>query len=166
MNRGEAAYNFFLEGYNCTQSVLMAYRDFFPKDYFSLILDSSSSFGGGMGRLREVCGTVSGAFLILGRVYGYHEAKEREKKAKLYSHIQNFASLFEKENSSIICRDLLGLRGKSSPIPEERNSDYYIRRPCPGYCFSAASILEKYLQENGILNSDGEIIVNSFPLSN
>lgn len=101
MNRGEAAYNFFLEGYNCTQSVLMAYKDFFEKDCFSLILDSSSSFGGGMGRLREVCGTVSGAFLILGRVYGYHEAKESEKKAKLYSHIQCFASLFEKENSSI-----------------------------------------------------------------
>ena len=97
-NRGEEAYSHFLEGYNCTQSILMAYKDFFPEESFSTILSLSSSFGGGMGRLREVCGTVSGAFIVLGSIYGYNTPRDNERKTVLYGAIQEFASLFEKEN--------------------------------------------------------------------
>lgn len=155
-NRGEEAYSYFLEGYNCSQSVIMAYKDFFPDESLDMILSLSSSFGGGMGRLREVCGTFSGALFILGRVFGYSQAKDNEKKKILYEKIQEFASLFEKENGSIICRKLLGLEGKSSPLPEERTPNYYKKRPCPKICLSSASILEKFLIDNGVLDKDGE----------
>lgn len=156
-NRGEEAYSHFLEGYNCTQSILMAYKDFFPEESFSTILSLSSSFGGGMGRLREVCGTVSGAFIVLGSIYGYNTPHDNERKTVLYGVIQEFASLFEKENGSIVCRNLLGLEGKSSPKPEARTAEYYKKRPCPKICFSSASILESFLKEKGILDENGEL---------
>ena len=155
MDRGQIAYDAFLSGYNCSQSLIVAYKDFFPTDFDS-ILSTVSSFGGGMGRLREVCGTVSGAFFILGRIYGYNDPQNKMAKAELYRRIQEFASRFEREHSSIICRDLLGLKGKSSPVPEERSADYYKKRPCPEICRSSASILQKYLFEEGILDEEGE----------
>ena len=104
-NRGEEAYNYFLQGYNCSQAVVMAYRDFFPSHALDTILSLSSPFGGGMGRLREVCGTVSGAFIVLGSVYGFNVPGDSEKKKILYGKMQEFAALFEKENGSIVCRD-------------------------------------------------------------
>lgn len=157
-DRGEEARTFFLSGYNCSQSVVMAYRDFFPESSFSAILSSSSSFGGGMGRLREVCGTVSGALFVLGTVFGYSNPSDNGKKALLYTKIQEFASLFEEKNGSIICRDLLGLKGKSSPIPEVRSAAYYQKRPCPGICYSSASLLQSFLEKEGILDENGEIV--------
>ena len=156
-NRGEEAYSYFLEGYNCSQAVVMAYRDFFPSNALSSILSLSSPFGGGMGRLREVCGTVSGAFIVLGSVYGFNVPGDREKKKILYGKMQEFASLFEKENGSIICRDLLGLKGRSTPNPDERTKEYYKKRPCPKLCLSSASILEEFLIKNGVLDEEGEI---------
>ena len=156
-NRGEEAYSYFLEGYNCSQAVVMAYRDFFPSHALSSILSLSSPFGGGMGRLREVCGTVSGAFIVLGSVYGFNVPGDGEKKKILYGKMQEFASLYEKENGSIICRNLLGLEGKSSPRPDERTKEYYEKRPCPSLCRSSASILEHFLIDNGILDINGEI---------
>ncbi|MGN1163982.1 MAG: C-GCAxxG-C-C family protein [Candidatus Ornithospirochaeta sp.] len=157
IDRGQKAYENFLSGYNCSQSVVLAYRDFFDGDIDS-ILTLVSPFGGGMGRLREVCGTVTGAFFVLGRIYGYSDPMDKDGKASLYSRIQDFASRFEKENSSIVCRDLLGLKGKSSPCPEERSAEYYRNRPCPEICRSSASILQKYLFEQGLLDEVGERI--------
>ena len=155
-NRGEEAYSYFLEGYNCSQSVMMAYKDFFPEESFKEILSLASSFGGGMGRLREVCGTVSAAFMVIGTIYGYSLPGDNEQKAKLYTKVQEFASLFEKDNGSIICRDLLGLEGRSTPVPEARTTDYYQKRPCPNICLSSASILQKFLFDNGTLDENGE----------
>ena len=156
-NRGEEAYNYFLQGYNCSQAVVMAYRDFFPSYALDTILSLSSPFGGGMGRLREVCGTVSGAFIVLGSVYGFNVPGDSEKKKILYGKMHEFAALFEKENGSIVCRDLLGLKGRSTPNPEERTKEYYEKRPCPKLCFSSASILEEFLINNGVLDEEGEI---------
>lgn len=110
-----------------------------------------------MGRLREVCGTVSGAFIVLGSVYGFNVPGDNEKKKILYGKMQEFAALFEKENGSIICRDLLGLKGRSTPNPEERTKEYYEKRPCPKLCLSSASILEEFLINNGVLDEEGEI---------
>lgn len=156
-NRGEEAYNYFLQGYNCSQAVVMAYRDFFSPHALDTILSLSSPFGGGMGRLREVCGTVSGAFIVLGSIYGFNVPGDSEKKKILYGKMQEFAALFEKENGSIICRDLLGLKGRSNPNPEERTKEYYEKRPCPKLCLSSASILEEFLIKNCILDEEGEI---------
>ena len=156
MDRGKLAYDYFLSGYNCTQSVVLAYKDFFENVDLDFLLRSVSSFGGGMGRLREVCGTVTGAFFVLGTIYGYDKANDNEKKKNLYIKVQEFAHRFEKENSSIVCRELLGLKGRSKPDPEERTKGYYLRRPCPMYASSSASILETYLIEEGILDSNGE----------
>ena len=156
-NRGEEAYNYFLQGYNCSQAVVMAYRDFFPPHALDTILSLASPFGGGMGRLREVCGTVSGAFIVLGSIYGFNVPGDSEKKKILYGKMQEFAALFEKENGSIICRDLLGLKGRSNPNPEERTKEYYEKRPCPKLWLSSASILEGFLIKNCILDEEGEI---------
>lgn len=158
MDRGQLAYDNFLKGYNCSQSVIMAYSDFFPEESLETVIKISSSFGGGMGRLREVCGTVSGAFMVLGEVYGYKEAGDGERKKDLYARIQEFAARFEKENGSIVCRTLLGLKGKSDAVPEKRTKEYYLRRPCPGYCRSSASLLQQYLMENGVLDEEGKRI--------
>lgn len=158
MDRGKAAYDYFLNGYNCIQSVLMAYKDFFPEESFPLILKSASPLGGGVSRLREICGAVSGAAMVLGSVFGYSRPEENEKKGELYSRVQEVASRFETENDSYVCHTLLGLEGKSDPIPEERSAHYYTSRPCPGFCMSSASILENYLREEGILDEEGERI--------
>ena len=156
-NRGEEAYNYFLQGYNCSQAVVMAYRDFFPPHALDTILSLSSPFGGGMGRLREVCGTVSGAFIVLGSIYGFNVPGDSEKKKILYGKMQEFAALFEKENGSIICRDLLGLKGSSNPKPEEKTKETYRRRPSPKHWLSSANILEEFLIKNCILDEEGEI---------
>ena len=156
-SRREQAMQNFQEGYNCAQAVVMAYRDFFPPHALDTILSLASPFGGGMGRLREVCGTVSGAFIVLGSIYGFNVPGDSEKKKILYGKMQEFAALFEKENGSIICRDLLGLKGRSNPNPEERTKEYYEKRPCPKLCLSSASILEEFLIKNCILDEEGEI---------
>lgn len=154
MTRGEKAKANFLSGYNCTQSVLLAFDDVIKKDDLSLLVSSASGFGGGIGRLREVCGTFSAGVIILGYFFGYDKAEEKEKKALLYSYIQDYAERFEKENGSIVCRELLGLGyRRDNPVPEERNSEYYRKRPCAVLSEKSAVIIENFLIEKGILQS-------------
>ncbi len=143
----------FLQGYNCAQSVVKAFDDIYDMDSAQL-LALSSPFGGGMGRLREVCGTVSGIFIVLGILYGYNDPKDFEGKKELYARVQELAKRFREENGSIICRELLGLDHKSDlPVPEKRTDEYYKKRPCPELCACAARILEKYIEENPISQS-------------
>jgi C_GCAxxG_C_C family probable redox protein len=103
--REELAVNYFKLGYNCCQSVVLAYKDILNMDENTL-LKLSSSFGGGMGRLREVCGAVSGMFIVAGLLYGYTDITDKNKKTEHYSLIQYLASEFEKKNGSIVCRKL------------------------------------------------------------
>ena len=99
-----------------------------------------------MGRLREVCGSVSGMFLTVGVLYGYDDPKAKEEKAEHYARIQELAAAFEKANGSIVCRELLGLTvKKEAPIPQERTAEYYKKRPCKELVGMAAEILEKYI---------------------
>ncbi len=140
MTRGEKAESLFREGYNCSQAVVMAFADKInlPPETVALL---SSPFGGGMGRLREVCGTVSGMFIVAGFFDGYSSPEAKSEKAKLYSLVQTLADEFRKRNGSIICRELLGLTGnKFSPVPEERTEEYYKKRPCPELCRISADI--------------------------
>lgn len=148
MTHGERAKELFLEGYNCSQAVAGAYAEEMGMD-FKTVVKMVSSFGGGMGRLREVCGTVSGMFFVVGALYGYNEPKDFEGKKELYGRVQELAGLFRKEAGSIVCRELLGLEGKdTSPTPSLRTAEYYEKRPCPDMAKLAGDILEEYIREH------------------
>lgn len=151
MTRKEKAMQSFLDGYNCSQCMILAFEDIISID-LDTALKIASPFGGGMGRLREVCGSVSGMFMILGYILGYSEPENYDEKKVLYGHIQELAHRYEKENGSIICRDLLGLNvQREEATPEKRTEEYYKKRPCTEKIGSAAEILETYLIELGIL---------------
>ena len=147
--RGTRAKELFLEGYNCAQAVVLAYEDYFEESPETLA-QMVSAFGGGMGRLREVCGSVSGMFFVLSKIYGYAEPKDTKGKTDLYARVQELAERFKERNGSIVCRELLGLQEKiSAPVPEERTPEYYKKRPCPDIIGDAADVLEEYLKEQG-----------------
>ena len=134
----------FKSGYNCAQSVFVVYAEKYGIDK-ETALKLSSSFGGGMGRLREVCGAVSAMFMIAGLENGYTENDNDEIKAKHYTLIQNLAKEFKQKHGSIICRDLLGLDGEDNPIPSKRTSEYYSERPCEYFIKDACEILDKFM---------------------
>jgi len=145
MTRKELAMNYFKEGYNCAQSVVLAFEDLTDLDK-SVLLKLSSSFGGGLGRLREVCGSVSGMAIILGILYGYDDSSSHEEKTAHYTRIQEVAHKFEEKNGSIVCRELLGLAQKhDTPVPEARTDGYYKKRPCVELVGDSAEILEAYI---------------------
>lgn len=153
MTRKEKAMQSFLDGYNCSQCMILAFADIIEK-YADIDINTAlkiaSPFGGGMGRLREVCGSVSGIFMILGYIEGYNEAGDYDGKKKLYEDIQELARRYEDANDSIICRELLGLDVKrQEAAPERRTEEYYKKRPCAEKIGSAAEILEGYLKELG-----------------
>lgn len=147
-NHSEKAKCYFKQGYNCSQSVVLAFCDELNIDEITA-LKISSSFGGGMGRLREVCGAVSGMFMVAGLKYGYTSPKDKCAKSEHYARIQELAQRFKDKNGYIVCRDLLGInREKDSPIPEDRSKQYYKKRPCIELVGDAASILDDYIQEH------------------
>jgi len=141
----ELARKLFLQGYNCAQSVFVAFCDETGLD-INTALKISSSFGGGMGRLREVCGAVTGMFMVVGMKYGYTNPSDKKAKAKHYELVQDLAKQFEKENGAIICRELLDLSVKNdNPVPDDRNKNYYKKRPCAKLVEEAARILDEYI---------------------
>lgn len=143
--KGKQAKAFFMEGYNCTQSIALAFCDEIGIEK-SKLLRMVSSFGGGMGRLREVCGAVSGMFFVAGALYGYDDPKDMQAKKEHYARIQELAGQFRAETGSIVCRELLGLEGKDkSPVPSERTAEYYKKRPCPEMIEMAANLMEAYI---------------------
>jgi len=149
-NFRERAMELFKEGYNCSQSVFAAFCEECGMD-FETALKISSSFSGGMGRLREVCGAVSGMFMVVGMKYGYSDPKDSLSKAEHYKRIQELAEQFKEKNHSLICRDILGLSTQSeSYIPEERTAEYYKKRPCAELVGDAAEIMYGYIKANPI----------------
>ena len=147
MTRREMAMANFKKGYNCAQSVVLAFCDLLPAEE-AMLSKMASSFGAGMGRLREVCGSVSGMFMAAGLLYGYDGPETGEKKAEHYARIQELAHRFEEKHGSIVCRELLGLDVKhDDPHPEERTEEYYRKRPCEEIIGDAAEILEKLIEE-------------------
>lgn len=149
-NHAEAACKLFSEGYNCAQAVFAAFCDITAMDK-ETALKLSSSFGGGMGRMREVCGACSGMFMAAGILYGYTGNEDDKTKAEHYKRIQYLAAEFKKEHDTIICRELLkNLSVTSSPTPDKRTEEYYKVRPCMRFVNTAAEILDRYIQENPI----------------
>lgn len=153
----EKAMENFKQGYNCSQSVFLAFQDQYFMDS-ETALRISSSFGGGMGRLREVCGAVSGMFMVAGMLYGYTDPKDHTSKTKHYERIQDLAREFKDRNHSIICRELLGLgAGADSPIPEFRTKEYYKKRPCVDLVGMAAEIMEEYIQNHPYQDTENRL---------
>ena len=141
----DKAVEYFECGYNCAQSVFLAFAPKFNLDK-DTALKLSSSFGGGMGRLREVCGAVSAMFAIAGLKYGYTEPDNIELKTKHYELIQHLAVEFKKHHESLICRELLGMpEGTDTPEPSPRTEQYYKERPCANFIRTAADIIENEL---------------------
>lgn len=140
--REEKAKELFKMGYNCAQSVLGVYCEELGLD-FETAMKLSSSFGGGMGRLREVCGAVSGMFMVLGLLYSTGKNKKEQ-----YEKVQEIAKKFKDKNGSIICRELLnGIETSTSPTPSVRDEAYYKKRPCLDLVVDAVEIIENYKKE-------------------
>lgn len=148
MSRADRAKELFFEGYNCSQAVAVAFCDLMDMDE-KTAARLVSGYGGGMGRLREVCGSFSGVVFVLSALYGYDEKGDFEGKKQLYAIIQELAKRFRDENGALVCRELLGLniKGADLPVPEKRTPEYYKKRPCPDIIYSAAKILEEYINE-------------------
>lgn len=150
MTRGDLAAEKFASGYNCAQAVLLAFCDRTLLDE-TTAAKLTSGFGGGIGRLREVCGAANGAFMVISLLYGDGGVAPRERKGELYARIQDFATRFKAHNGSYICRELLsGITADHAPIPDQRTAEYYKKRPCAEIVRDAADMLDAYLAENPI----------------
>ena len=145
MNRPDKAEELFRKGYNCSQSVFAAFADVLGMSVEEAA-KIASPFGAGFGKLREVCGAVSGMTLLAGYLKGYDDPVDYESKKELYALIRKMCVEFEECKGSIICRELLGLKkGEDIGEPSVRTEEYYRSRPCIGACRTAAGIAEKYL---------------------
>lgn len=145
-DRGLLAAELFLQGYNCAQAVVMAFSDLTGLDKaFSARI--SASFGGGMGRMREVCGAVSGMLMVAGILYGYDDPKDDGQKKAHYELVQALAGEFREQVGSIICREILK-NPPADPNPSPRTAEYYAQRPCARMVYLAGNILEKYINEH------------------
>ena len=143
------AADLFLEGYNCAQAVAVAFCDLTGMDQKEAA-KLAAPFGGGMGRMREVCGAVSGMFMVLGQLYGYDNSDDDAHKKELYKQVQQLAEKFRGENGSIICREILK-NPPSDPTPSPRTSEYYAQRPCARMVALAVRTMEQYITEHPAL---------------
>lgn len=151
MKRKEQAIAYFKEGYNCSQSVFLAFSDLTGFDQ-KTALRLAAPFGGGIGRQREVCGAVSGMCMVAGALYGYEDTGDKAAKAAHYETIQALCAEFRRRaGGSIICRDLLGKDAKDTAhTPSERTEAYYKKRPCAELVGEAADILEAWIKTHPI----------------
>ena len=148
-DHAKLAHENFKRGYNCAQAVAIAFADELGVDE-ERAARLASSFGGGMGKMREVCGAVSGALLVYGALRGNSDPEDGEAKKAHYTKVQEFAARFKAEHETIICRELLkniALKKENTSEPEARTDEYYRVRPCVRFVESAARILEEMLAE-------------------
>ena len=146
MNKADRAEELFRLGYNCSQSVYAAFAEELGMSVEEAA-KRASPFGAGFGKLREVCGAVSGMVLVLGDLCGYQDPTDAAGKQALYALVQQMCGSFEASEGSLICRDLLGLaKGEDLAEPAVRTEEYYQSRPCVGACRRAAEILEAEME--------------------
>ena len=152
MSRAEQAKEYFSQGYACSQAVALAFADVMDCNE-ATIAKIMLPFGGGLGRLRLTCGAVSGMAVVIGAVFSKSENTPENKK-ETYAIVQDLCEKFQAENGSLICSELL--QGAKVAVnvggeAEARTEQYYKKRPCGEIVFSAAKIIEQYLQEKGII---------------
>ena len=145
MDHGALSKEMFCKGYNCAQAVVAAFHEELGMTE-SEAARLSSSFGGGMGRMRETCGAVSGMLLVAGLLWGYGTPGDDEAKAAHYRLVQEMAAKVRERTGSLICRELLG-NPPSDPNPTPRTADFYKTRPCAGFVALAAEILDGEIAE-------------------
>ena len=145
MDHSTYAAQLFVGGYNCAQAVAVAFGDVTGMDA-KTAARLVSSFGGGMGRMREVCGAVSGMLFVAGTLYGYDTPDDEKKKAH-YARVQELAGKFREQVGSIVCRELLQ-NPPSDPNPTPRTEEFYKVRPCARFVVLAAQILDEYIAEH------------------
>ena len=148
MNHSDYAVDLFVQGYNCAQAVAAAFGDLTGLDE-KTAARMASCFGGGMGRMREVCGAVSGMLLVAGILYGYDDPKATTEKRELYAQVQAMAGQFREELGSIVCRDLLK-NPPSDPNPTPRTAEFYKNRPCARMVETAARIMDEFIEKHPI----------------
>ena len=153
MDHGMKAAELFLGGYNCAQSVAVAFCDVTGLEE-KFTAKMVSSFGGGMGRIREVCGAVSGMFFVLGCLYGYDTPGDDVSKKQLYTQVQELAAEFRAECGSIVCREILK-NPPTDPNPSPRTAEYYKTRPCALMVKTAADLMEKFIGEHPLEEKHG-----------
>lgn len=143
----------FLKGYNCAQAITVAFSDVtgLDKDFSARM---ASSFGGGIGRMREVCGAVSGMVMVAGILYGYDGSTDEAGKKAHYKLVQELAGCFREEVGSIVCRDILK-NPPSDPNPTPRTAEFYKQRPCTRMVMTAARILDAYIQAHPPVDTHG-----------
>lgn len=146
--RADRAVKNFMSGYNCAQSVFLAYADLLDID-MEVAKKISVSFGGGIGRMREVCGTVSAMAMIAGFKSPVEDPLDQEARTKNYALVQKVASLFKEKHNTIICRELLDSNdaAQTSPNPSPRTAEYYKQRPCCRFVETSAIIAGKMLKD-------------------
>ena len=152
MSRAERAKELFTQGYACSQAVALAFADVLAVNETELS-KLTLPFGGGLGRLRLTCGAVSGMAVVIGLLCAKAENTPENKK-NTYAITQELRSKFQAENGSLICADLLSganLQVTVGGNAEERTESYYKKRPCAEIVYSAAKILEEYLEKQGII---------------
>lgn len=142
----DRAVELFKQGYNCSQAVFVAFSDEYDMDE-TTALKVSSGLGGGVGRLREVCGTVTGAAMVVGMLNGATDGADNEAKAETYRIVQQIAEEFREQQGSVICRELLNSSAelKKTYVPDERTAEYYKKRPCAIIVECMAKIIDKIL---------------------
>ena len=146
--RVERAVENFMAGYGCCQSVVAAFADLYGLDD-TMAKRIAAGFGGGVGRLRMMCGAVSGIVILVGLDCGQTEGSDRMGKSACYKVVQELLAKSKADNGSLICAELLGLKG---PVPagqyvaSERTAEYYKERPCAAKVESAARIFAEYLK--------------------
>ena len=140
----------FMAGYGCCPSVVAAFADLYGLDD-TLAKKVAAGFGGGVGRLRMMCGAVSGIVMLVGLDCGQTEGSDREGKSACYKVVQDLLAQSKAENGSLICAEILGLEGyekaQNSYVASARTAEYYKSRPCAAKVESAARIFANYLKE-------------------
>ena len=152
MTRAERARQMFLEGYNCSQAVALSFLDLTNINELEM-KKLTLPLGGGLGRLRLTCGAISSMAVIVGLIFSSDE-QTSENKLNVYKIVQHLSNKFIEEKSTLLCEKLLkdaALQVAVGGAPEERNSEYYKKRPCAEIVYLATKILEDYLIEQGII---------------
>lgn len=148
--RVQRSIDYFMQGYGCSQSVVMAFADMYGLDEI-MAARLAAGFGGGVGRMRMMCGAVSGIVMLAGLECGQTRGDDREGKAHCYEVVQELLARFKERNGSIICKELLQMNGcvaaTDTHQPDERNAEYYRKRPCVRKVESAARVFAEFLSD-------------------
>ena len=149
-DRVQRAVELFMQGYGCCQSVVCAFADLYGLDEV-MAKRIAAGFGGGVGRLRMMCGAVSGIVMLVGLDCGQTEGSDREGKSACYKVVQELLAQSKAENGSLICAEILGIKGyekaQNNYVASARTAEYYKTRPCAAKVESAARIFAQYLRE-------------------